>query len=152
MLTVDSQVHADSLRAPVAALPMALCHLPTGERLMRFRQRRVDHLLVNASVGGQLDDVAIWVAEIDRLAEAVVDRSAHFHAAVATLFEHALEHVVADGKGLVARIGHLAARGGGYRRVSPFLTPDRHRAIQNEPRSPPSHPEAAAQGDELGRL
>jgi len=54
--------------------------------------------------------------------------------------------------GLVARIGHLAARGGGYRRVSPFLTPDRHRAIQNEPRSPPSHPEAAAQGDELGRL
>ena len=28
--------------------------------------------------------------------------------------------------GLVARIGHLAARGGGYRRVSPFLTPDRH--------------------------
>src|ERR1700738_3006355 len=54
--------------------------------------------------------------------------------------------------GLVARIGHLAARGGGYRRVGPFLTPDRHRAIQNEPRSPPSHPEAAAQGDELGRL
>ena len=54
--------------------------------------------------------------------------------------------------GLVARIGDLAARGGGYRRVGPFLTPDRHRAIQNEPRSPPSHPEAAAQGDELGRL
>ena len=23
---------------------------------------------------------------------------------------------------------------------APFLTPDRHRAIQNEPRSPPSHP------------
>src|SRR5437660_6545422 len=37
-------------------------------------------------------------------------------------------------RGLVARIGHLAARGGGYRRVGPFLTPDRHRAIQNEPR------------------
>jgi hypothetical protein len=54
--------------------------------------------------------------------------------------------------GLVARIGDLAARGGGYRRVGPFLTPDRHRAIQNEPRSPPSHPEAAVQGDELGRL
>ena len=65
---------------------------------MRFRQRRVDHLLVNASIGGQLDDVAIWVAEIDRPAEAVVDRSAHFHAAVATLFEHALEHVVVDGE------------------------------------------------------
>jgi ABC-type branched-subunit amino acid transport system ATPase component len=46
--------------------------------------------------------------------------------------------------GLVARMGDLAARGGGYRRVGPFLTPDRHRAIQNEPRSPPSHPEAAA--------
>ena len=54
--------------------------------------------------------------------------------------------------GLVARIGDLAARGGGYRRMGPFLTSDRHRAIQNEPRSPPSHPEAAAQGDELGRL
>src|ERR1700719_1545367 len=54
--------------------------------------------------------------------------------------------------GLVARIGDLAARGGGYRRMGPFLTPDRHRAIQTEPRSPPSHPEAAAQGDELGRL
>jgi hypothetical protein len=35
---------------------------------------------------------------------------------------------------------------------APFLTPDRRRAIQSEPRSPSSHPEAAAQGDELGRL
>jgi len=77
---------------------MALCHLPAGERLVRFRQRWVDHLLVHASVGGQLDDVAIRVAEIDRPAEAVVDRSAHFHGAVATLFEHALEHVVVNGE------------------------------------------------------
>jgi hypothetical protein len=61
-------------------------------------------------------------------------------------------HLTIDALGLVARIGHLAARGGGYRRAGPFLTPDRHRAIQNEPRSPPSHPEAAAQGDKLGRL
>ena len=46
----------------------------------------------------------------------------------------------------------LAARRGRNRRARPFLTPDSHRAIQNEPRSPPSHPEAAAQSDELGRL
>src|SRR6201987_5338958 len=46
----------------------------------------------------------------------------------------------------------LATRGGRYRRTAPFLTPDSHRAIQSEPRSPSSHPEAAAQSDELGRL
>jgi hypothetical protein len=34
----------------------------------------------------------------------------------------------------------------------PFLILGRHRAIQSEPRSPPSHPEAAAQSDELGCL
>ena len=54
--------------------------------------------------------------------------------------------------GLVARIGRLAARSGGYRRAGPFLTADRHRAIQSQPRSPSSHPEAAAQSDELGSL
>ena len=53
---------------------------------------------------------------------------------------------------LVARIDRLATRSGGYRRAGPFLTPDCHRAIQNEPRSPSSHPEAAAQSDELGGL
>src|SRR5262249_59395211 len=52
----------------------------------------------HASFGGPLDDVAIRVAEIDRPAEAVVYRSAHFHGAVATLFEHALEHVVVNGE------------------------------------------------------
>jgi len=35
---------------------------------------------------------------------------------------------------------------------SRFLTLGRHRAIQSEPRSPSSHPEAAAQSDELGCL
>ena len=53
---------------------------------------------------------------------------------------------------LVARIDRLATRSGGYRRAGPFLTPDCHRAIQNEPRSPSSHPEAAAPSDELGGL
>ena len=55
-------------------------------------------------------------------------------------------------RGLVARIGRLAARSGRYRSVGPYLTPDCHRAIQSEPRSPSSHPEAAAQSDELGGL
>ena len=53
---------------------------------------------------------------------------------------------------LVARIDRLATRSGGYRRAGPFLTPGCHRAIQNEPRSPSSHPEAAAPSDELGGL
>src|SRR5690348_11418853 len=52
---------------------------------------------------------------------------------------------------LVARIGRLAARIGRYIR-GPFLTLGSHRAVQSEPRSPSSHPEAAAQSDELGRL
>jgi hypothetical protein len=56
------------------------------------------------------------------------------------------------GQDLVARIDRLATRSGGYRRAGPFLTPDCHRALQNEPRSPSSHPKAAAQSDELGGL
>jgi hypothetical protein len=35
---------------------------------------------------------------------------------------------------------------------TPFLTADHHRAIQSQPRSPSSHPEATAQSDELGCL
>jgi len=58
----------------------------------------------------------------------------------------------ATGAHLVARIDRLAARGGRYRRAAPVLTSDIHRAIQSEPRSPSSHPEAAAQSDELGGL
>jgi len=46
----------------------------------------------------------------------------------------------------------LAAKSGRYRRADPSLTPDSHRAIQSEPRAPASHPEAAAQSDELGGL
>jgi hypothetical protein len=34
----------------------------------------------------------------------------------------------------------------------PFLILGRHRAIQSQPRPPSSHPEAAAQSDELGCL
>jgi len=45
----------------------------------------------------------------------------------------------------------LAARRDGIS-GTPFLTADHHRAIQSEPRSPASHPEAAAQSDELGCL
>ena len=35
---------------------------------------------------------------------------------------------------------------------TPFLTLGSHRAVQSQPRSPSSHPEAAAQSDELGCL
>src|SRR5438552_8721213 len=69
-------------------------------------------------------------------------------AMVATACPHEFQHFI----GLVARIGRLAARSGRYKRASPFLAPDSHRAIQSEPISPSSHPEAAAQSDELGGL
>jgi hypothetical protein len=53
--------------------------------------------------------------------------------------------------GLVARIGGwrrgVDGIGGG-----PVSDSGRYRAIQSESRSPSSHPEAAAQSDELGRL
>src|ERR1700724_262918 len=58
----------------------------------------------------------------------------------------------------VAPITGLVARIGGWRRGvdgiggGPVSDSGRHRAIQSEPRSPSSHPEAAAQSDELGRL
>src|SRR5215208_4248661 len=58
-----------------------LLGLPASERLVRLRLRWVHDLLVNAGVGGQLDDVAVRVAEIDRAAEAVVYRAAHLNRA-----------------------------------------------------------------------
>jgi biotin carboxyl carrier protein len=77
-------------------LSMALCRLPAGERLMRFRHCRVHDLLVHSGVGGQFDDVTVWIAKIDRPAEAVVDRPAHFEPPRAPLLEHAVEHFVVD--------------------------------------------------------
>src|SRR5262249_60154033 len=74
----------------------ALLALPAGERFVRLRLRRVHDLLVNAGVGGQLDDVAVRVAEIDRAAEAVVDWSAHLKRAVAALLQHPFEDVIID--------------------------------------------------------
>src|SRR5690242_7996271 len=62
-----------------------LLGLPASERLVRLRLRRVHDLLVNAGVSGQLDDVAVRVAEIDRAAEAVVDRAAHLNRAGSAL-------------------------------------------------------------------
>src|SRR6266446_9850156 len=55
-------------------------------------------------------------------------------------------------------VAHLVARIGRYRRGvdgisgTPFLTADHHRAIQSEPRSPASHPEAAGRSHEFGCL
>jgi len=50
--------------------------------------------------------------------------------------------------------GHHVEVAGQNRLISGprFLTLGHHRAIQSEPRSPSSHPEAAAQSDELGGL
>src|SRR5262249_30203968 len=73
-----------------------LLGLPAGERLVRLRLRWVHDLLVNAGVGGQLDDVAVRVAEIDRETEAVVDWPAHLKRAVAALLQHPFEDVIID--------------------------------------------------------
>src|SRR4051812_26244083 len=73
-----------------------LLGLPASERLVRLRLRWVHDLLVNAGVGGQLDDVAVRVAEIDRATEAVVYRAAHLNGAGSALLQHAFEDVVVD--------------------------------------------------------
>src|SRR3954468_10501657 len=73
-----------------------LLGLPASKHLVRLRLRWVHDLLVNARVSGQLDDVAVRVAEIDRAAEAVVDRAAHLNRAGTALLQHAFEDVVVD--------------------------------------------------------
>jgi len=79
--------------------------------------------------------------------------SGPFHLPVSVLVNATRAGDVAGREGdLVVRIGRLAARSGQYTTAGPFLIPDRQRAIQSEPRSPSSPPEAAAQSDELGRL
>jgi hypothetical protein len=47
---------------------------------------------------------------------------------VSPLRQRMIEDMAAR-KGLVARIGHLAARSGRYKSAGPFLTPDSRRAI-----------------------
>src|SRR4051794_33324177 len=73
-----------------------LLGLPASERLVRLRPRWVHDLLVNTGFGGQLDDIAVRVAEIDRAAEAVVDWAAHLNRAGAALLQHAFEDLVVN--------------------------------------------------------
>src|SRR4051794_9086951 len=73
-----------------------LLGLPASEHLVRLRLRWIHDLLVNAGIGGQLDDVAVRVAEIDRAAEAVVDRAAHLNRTGAALLQYACEDIVVD--------------------------------------------------------
>src|SRR5712691_1447194 len=51
---------------------------------------------MRAGAGGQFDDVAVGVAEIDRADKAMIDRAAHLDPFRPALFEHAVEDVVFD--------------------------------------------------------
>src|ERR671928_218329 len=83
-----------SFRSPMKMSRSGLSFDVRGD--VRLRLRWVHDLLVNASVGGQLDDVAVRIAEIDRAAEAVVDRAVHLNRAGAALLQHAFEDIVID--------------------------------------------------------
>src|SRR5579885_1724120 len=51
---------------------------------------------MHPGIGGQFDHIAVRVAEIDRAAEAVIDRAAHLDPMRLALLEHAVEHLVVD--------------------------------------------------------
>src|SRR5215469_6198368 len=70
--------------------------LPAGKRIMRLRTHRVHDLLMGAGRRGQLDDIAVGIAEIDRTDETVIDRAAYLASLILALFQHCLEHVVID--------------------------------------------------------
>src|SRR5215831_19228370 len=57
-----------------AARSMALRRLPVRQRLVRLRDRRIHDLAVLTGAGGQFDDIAVGIAEIDRPDKAVGER------------------------------------------------------------------------------
>src|SRR5437868_2485919 len=63
---------------------------------MWLGERGVHHLPISAGASGQLDDIAVGVAEIDRADKAVIDRTAHLDALRPPFRQHRLEHVVLD--------------------------------------------------------
>src|SRR5689334_6669803 len=70
---------------------MALCRLPVRQRFVRLRDRRIHDLAVLAGTGGQFDDIAIGIAEIDRPNKTVVDRPANLSTLGLGLIQHGIE-------------------------------------------------------------
>jgi len=75
---------------------MALFCLPVRQRLVRLGYRRVHDLARLPGAGGQLDDVAIGIAEIDRTNKAVVDRPAHLSTLGLSLVQHGVNGLGLD--------------------------------------------------------
>src|SRR5260370_17308760 len=53
---------------------------------------------MHAGAGGQLDDVSVRVAEIDRPDKAMIDRAAHLFSFRLRFSQHRIEDVVVDGE------------------------------------------------------
>src|SRR5262249_33775430 len=66
------------------------------ERRMRLRDRGVHDFAMRTRRGRQFDDIAVWVAEIDRADELMVDRTADLPPLHLPLFQHAVERVGFD--------------------------------------------------------
>ncbi len=58
---------------------------------------------MHAGAGGQLDDVSVRVAEIDRPDKAMIDRAAHLFSFRLRFSQHRFEDVVVDGAWKIAR-------------------------------------------------
>src|ERR1700745_2298332 len=78
---------------------MALCRLPVRQRFVRLRDRRIHDLAVLAGTGGQFDDIAIGIAEIDRPNKTVVDRPANLSTLRLGLLQHRVEGLGLDPEG-----------------------------------------------------
>src|SRR5215813_1013061 len=75
---------------------MALRRLPVHQRLVRLRDRRIHDLAVLTGAGGQFDDIAVGIAEIDGPDKAVVDRPAHLSTLGLGLIQHRVEGLGLD--------------------------------------------------------
>src|SRR6266853_1184214 len=57
----------------------------------RLRQRGIHHFALHAGAGGQFDDIAVGIAEIDRADKTVVDRPAYFYSLRPPFLQHRIE-------------------------------------------------------------
>src|SRR5215831_19338937 len=83
-----------------AARSMALRRLPVRQRVVRLRDRRIHDPAVLTGAGGQFDDIAVGIAEIDRPDKAVVDRPAHLSTLGLGLIQHRVEGLGLDPSGM----------------------------------------------------
>src|SRR6516162_848110 len=78
---------------------VALRRLPARQRIVRLRYHRVHDFLMDTGAGGQFDDIAIRIAEINRADKAVINRPAHLAALALRLVEHVVENIGLDPEG-----------------------------------------------------